>query len=368
VLAVLVVAGAALLPGATVTITPATQAVGPRAYQLQMPIAGRQSGELRATSPGTATGVRLEQIAATGTVTFFNWSLVAVPVEQGTQVSVGGSIAFTTVGRVVVQRGRFNGTTLTPGQGNVGVVAVAPGPAGNVAAAAIDTVDDASARSKLRGSPDNPNRLVTNTEPTAGGLEKPHPVILQSDVDAAVTATQADLRSQVAAALAGQPDRFFAGPPAAEIPQIVIPPDLVGKEDQPTFELTGTLAFDRPYVQQADVQAAARGKLLTDATAPPVGMTVLPASIVIELGAASAAGDTITIAVSVRAAAAAAIDEVVVRDQVAGMTRDEARAALLSRGQVAIDLWPGWLDRLPRIPFRISVVTGLPPPAASPSP
>ena len=212
------VVAAALLPGATVTITPATQPVGPKAYQLQLPVAGHQTGNLSVTSPGTATGVRLEQIAATGTVTFFNWNIVAVPVEQGTQVSVGGTIAFNTVERVVVQRARINGTTITPGQGNVGVVAVAPGPAGNVAAAAIDRVDDAGVRSKLRGSPDNPNRLVTNMEPTAGGLETPHPVIQQSDVDAAVAALQADLASQLAAALAGHPDRFFAGPPSGRDP------------------------------------------------------------------------------------------------------------------------------------------------------
>ena len=95
---------------------------------------------------------------------------------------------------------------------------------------------------------------------------------------------------------------------------------------------------------------------------------MLPESIAIELGAASASGDVMTIAVSVRAAAAAAIDKVAVRDQVAGMTKAEATAALASLGQVEIDLWPGWLDRLPRIPFRISIETGLPAPVASPSP
>ncbi len=365
-LLVALVVAAALLPGATVTIMPATQPVGPKAYQLQLPVAGHQAGQLSVTSPGTATGVRSDLVAATGTVTFFNWNTVAVEVPKGTQVSAGGTIAFTTTDRIVVPRGTF--VQQKPGQRSAGVVAVAGGPSGNVAAQAIDTVDNASVRSSLRGLPDNPNRLVTNPEAAAGGLETPHPVIQQLDVDAVVTAIQKDLAAQLTAALAAHPDRFFAGQPAAEIPQIVIPPDLVGRQDQATFDLTGTLAFDRSSVLKTDVEAAAREKLLTDATAPPAGTTVLPESIAIELGAASASGDVMTIAVSVRAAAAAAIDKVAVRDQVAGLTKPEAQARLAGLGQVQIDLWPGWLDRLPRIPFRISIETAVQAPAASPSP
>ena len=361
------VVAAALLPGATVTITPATQPVGPKAYQLQLPVAGRQSGELSATSHGSATGTRSDLVAATGTVTFFNWNTVAVEVPKGTQVSTGGTIAFTTTDRIVVPRGHF-APQQQPGQKSVGVVAVAGGPSGNVQAQAIDTIDDANVRSFLRGLPDNPNRLVTNADPTAGGLETPHPVIQQLDVDAAVATLKADLSSQLAAALASHPEWLFAAPPADETPQIVIPPDLVGKEDTATFDLTGTLAFDRPYVLKTDAEAAAGEKLLADASAPPVGTVVVPESIAIELGAASASGDLMTVAVSVRAAAAAAIDKVAVRDQIAGLTRQEAQAKFGGLGKVEIDLWPAWLDRLPRIPFRINVETRLPAPTASPSP
>ena len=60
-LVIFLAAGAALLPGATVTITPATQDVGPEAYQLHLPIADRESSTLDVTLPGTATGTRPEQ-------------------------------------------------------------------------------------------------------------------------------------------------------------------------------------------------------------------------------------------------------------------------------------------------------------------
>jgi hypothetical protein len=362
-----VVVSAALLPSATVSITPTTQAVGPKTYQLHLPVVGHHRDELSVTLPGTATGTRSDLVAASGTVTFFNWNTVAVEVPQGTQVSVGGTIAFTTTERIVVQRGKF-GPPAKPGQRSVGVIAAAPGPAGNVAAGAIDTVDDPAVRTLLRGFADNPNSLVTNLEPTAGGLETPHTVIQQLDVDPVVAAIQADLASQLAAALAGQADRLFAGAPPTEVPQINVPTGLVGTEDQATFELTGTLAFDRPYVVTADLDAAARAALEGDPTAAPQGTAILEDSIVVEAGAATVNGEEMTIAVIVRAAAAAAIDKTAVRDRVAGMTVAEAKAALADQGQVDIKLWPDWLDRLPRIPFRISIETVAPANAASPSP
>ncbi len=360
------IVSAALLPGATVSITPATQAVGPKAYQLHLPIAGHQSADIRVTRPGTATGTRSDLVAATGTVTFFNWNGGNVVVPKGTQVSVGGTIAFTTTERIVVPHGHFQ--PQSPGQKTVSVVGVAAGSAGNVAAEAIDTVDDASVRSALRLFQDNPNRLVTNFESTTGGLETPHTVILQSDVDAVVAGLQVDLADHLAGALAGQADRVYAGAPASEVPQISVPPDLVGTEDQATFELVGTLAFDRPYVVKADLVAEARAALDGDASAAPPGSSIPEGSIQVEPGTATVNGDEMTIAVTVRAAAVAGIDEAAIRDKVAGKTVLEAKAALADQGEVQIDLWPVWLDRLPRIPLRITILTVKPTDSASPSP
>jgi hypothetical protein len=45
----------------------------------------------------------------------------------------------------------------------------------------------------------------------------------------------------------------------------------------------------------------------------------------------------------------------------------EARAALSDLGKVEVELWPAWLDRLPRLSFRITVKTVAPAPGASPS-
>jgi hypothetical protein len=359
------IVGAALLPGATISITPATTAVGPNTYQLHLPVSGHDSAELHATRSGTATGNHPELVAATGTVTFMNWSGVSVAVPKGTQVSVSGTIAFTTIERIVVPKGHFQ--PQAPGQKAVGVVAVVAGLAGNVAAEEINSVDDSSVNFNLRGGfSDNKNRLVINVEATNGGLETPHTVIQQSDVDAVATAINADLAAQLAAALASHPDRVYAG--ATEVPQVNVPVDLVGTEDQATFELTGTLTFDRAYVMVADLDTAARAALDGDSGAAPEGTSILADSVRVEAGTATVNGNEMTVSVSVRAGAAAAIDEAAVRDKVAGKSRAEAEAALAGQGKVRIDLWPGWVDSVPRIPFRITVRTVAPGGGPSSSP
>lgn len=349
-------AGAALLPGATVRITPATVAVGPRAYPVLVDIAGHLTDQLHATKPGTATGQRPELVPATGVVTFFNRSIGSVEIPEGTHVSVGGMIAFTTTKKITVPGGAFFGD---PGQKSVDVVAVEGGTTGNVAAAAIDTIDDPNLRF---------NRRVTNTDPTSGGLEIPHPVIQQSDIDAVVAAIQADLAQQLSDALATEPDRLYVGAPDTEVPSVDVPVDLLGKEDTPTFELSGTLAFDRPYASRADVEATARSALLADASAVLPGNAILDDSIASDVGPPTVVGDQLQVQASVTGLAAATIDEAQVRDLVAGKTVEEARAALADRGAIEVDLWPPWLDRLPRLAFRISVDTVAPSASASPGP
>ena len=349
-LVVAVVAGAALLPGATVHIRPATTPIAPQSFPVETAVTGHLTQELQAAKEGTATGERLDQVAATGGVTFTNWSLVSVEVPQGTQVSVGGTTAFTTVKRIVVPRGKYDGKVLHPGQASVAVIAVDLGPAGNVAAGAIDTVDSPTVRAFLRGSPDNPNRLVNNAEPTTGGVETTHPVIKQEDVDAAVAAVKDDLQGQLDALLAQDSGRVFADAPETETPSVEVPPDLVGKEDQPTFELSGTLNVDRAFASRADVEARARG-----AIPAPQGKTIVTDSVVILVQGAAEQGDSLLVQVSVTAQAAAVIDEAAARDLIAGKTVEEARTALADMGEIVVDLWPPWLDRLPGLSFRIEI-------------
>jgi hypothetical protein len=351
-LILIIAAAAALLPGATVAITPKTVAVGPASVPVSVAVAGTVTGDLHATKQGTATGERAEKVAATGIVTFYNWNSVAVEVPQGTHVSVGGTIAFVTMQRIVVSRGKFNGP---PGSKSVEVAAVEPGTTGNVAAEAIDTIDDAGVRAFLRGFPDNPNRLVENREPTAGGVETTHTVIDQKDVDAVVAAIQADLRQQLVDALGSDPDRLYVAAPASEVPIIHVPPDLVGTEDLATFELTGTLHFDRAYASKSEAESTATSAFRALGGIVPAGTVIVEGSIAIRLGPATVAGDRIDVNASVSALAAIEIDEANARDRIAGMTAQEAQIELSDLGQVEVTLWPAWVDRIPRLTFRIDI-------------
>ena len=325
------------------TITPATVAVGTRSYPVQVDIAGHLRDQLHATKAGNATGQKPELVPATGVITFFNRSIGSVEIPEGTQVSVGGTIAFTTTKKVNVPGGAFFGD---PGQKSVAVVAVEGGTSGNVAAGAIDTIDDPNLRF---------NRRVTNADPTGGGSEIPHSVIQQSDIDAVVAAIQTDLRQQLSDALVAAPDRLYAGPPTSEVPTIQIPDGLLGKEDTPTFELSGTLAYDRPYASRADAEAAARSALLADPDAAPPGTAIVGDSITLDLGEPVVVGEQLKVDAAVSASAAAEIDQAKVRDRIAGLTVPAAKAELAPLGKVEIDLWPGWVDRLPRLTFRIDI-------------
>jgi hypothetical protein len=353
ILAILV--GAAILPGATVRITPATVAVTPQNFVVATDIQGRLAQEFQVTKPGTATGTRAESVPASGVVTFFNWNTVAVEVPQGTQVSVGGTTAFVTLDRIVVPRGKF-GAPIEPGRKNVQVAAVVAGEAGNVAASAIDTIDDASVRAFLRGFPENPNRLVENADPTTGGVETTHPVIQQSDVDAVVAAIEADLRQQLSDAMGGDEDRLYADAPEGEAPVIEIPDDLVGTEDTPTFELSGTLTVDRPYGSRSEVEQTARTRMVNLGGPPGQETVVLADSVTVVLHGVSEADGALQVQVTATALAALPINEAEIRNRIKGMTVAEAEAELAELSNVQIDLWPGWVDTVPVLDFRIDIV------------
>ncbi|TMB58186.1 MAG: hypothetical protein E6J47_00515 [Chloroflexi bacterium] len=362
-LLLVIAGGAAALPGATVTITPVSQAIGPRSYTVIVPIAGHATGNTEIQQTGTATDTHHDLVAATGSATFYNYSYVYVDVPQGTQVSAGGSVFFSTDAKVTAPPGTLTGSDppIAPGTVSVAITAVEAGLAGNVAAEAIDQVENKSVDRYLQGFGNQKGRRVSNPAATTGGDDTSHPVVAQKDVDDTVAALRTQLASHLDDLLAGSnADRVYAGPNADEVAQIDIPADLVGKEDAATFELTGTLAYDRAYANKADVEAAARQDLADDSAAVPAGMVVVDGLVTFEFGVGTVNGGQLTVPVTVRGVVHAAIDEGAVRSQVAGMTRQEAMAALADLGQVQVEFWPGWVDRLPRLGFRISVNTVVP--------
>ena len=188
--------GAAMLPGATVTIDPATEAIGPVPYVIEVAQPERLSGTAEASATVTATGEYQTLEPATGEVVLFNWTFFPQPIGAGTLVAAGDQ-AFATQADVVVPRGSLTAEgTIQAGEVTVAVAASAAGPAGNVGPNEIDTVLSQNADARLQGFPENGQRRVTNPEATSGGVDESGPQITQADVDAAVEALTADLRGR----------------------------------------------------------------------------------------------------------------------------------------------------------------------------
>jgi hypothetical protein len=357
-LVIAMAASAALLPGATVRITPATSPVAPQSFPVGTDTTGHATADLQATRSGTATGERPEQVPATGTVTFFNYSYVQVEVPAGTLVSAAGAVLFVTDERVLAPPGQLTGgdPPIAAGQVSVGITAVESGTGGNVGATAIDTVESRSVDRNLQGFSNQRGRRVTNPEATTGGEELIHPVIQQSDIDAVVAAIEADLQQQLTDALGGDPDRIYVGPPADEVTSIEVPPALLGTEDTPTFELTGSLAVDRAYGSRDNVVEAARMTMLSLDGLAGQDSVILEESISVAIHGMSEVEGRLDVQVTVTALAARRIDEAAVRELIRGKTIAEATAELDGLGDIKIDLWPAWVEKVPVLDFRIDIV------------
>jgi hypothetical protein len=369
VLAFLVVAAgaAAMLPSATVAIEPATQAVGPRTYELEFDDPAITSGTIDETVDGRATGTYPIQSPATGNATFRNFNIVAVEVAAGTQVSASSSgIAFLTTASVVVPGGTLteNGT-IAGGEAAAPIQAIEIGPSGNLTARAIDTIDSNRARNSLRGFANNTARLVINYEATAGGVDDTGIEVTQADVDAAV----AELRERLAAGMAQaivDSQGITVDQPAE--PQIDVPRDLVGRRDEAAFTLAGSVAYDRATVEPAGVEAAARQALDRDGDAVPEGHELLADTFSFEPGDPTRSGDAVTVPVVVTARSAPTLDEEQIRRDIAGRQLEEARAMLAPIGEVTISTWPDWVDAVPALEWRIEVTVAAPnAPAPGPS-
>ena len=250
--AVVALAGvvAAVLPSATVRIVPSVSSVGPVDYVVTLP-GQSDSGRLEGSLTGNATGTYNTGIArAAGTATFLNYSSDSVQVPKGTQVAAGDQV-FTTNKTVVVPATGF----FFAGRKSVDVTAAAAGTGGNVAAHAINRVVDKSLDDQLSSGFPQIGPRVDNQHATTGGTSKTGPLVTQADVDALVARIKQNLAAQLDSQIAGHPDRTYASPQQAEQAQVPVPAGTVGTKDKPTFQLTGSLAYDRRYVTADQINA-----------------------------------------------------------------------------------------------------------------
>jgi hypothetical protein len=374
--AVVVVAVGAwlLLPSASIVVTAREETVGPvnlliRAdptadapdADARVVPAERLSFELNATNTFTATDKRVEQTAASGSVTFRSYNTgSANTIPQGSVVSTEGGIQFRTRAAITLARARvvLPGTVL-PSSAKVAVDALQPGPAGNVPTNAINVVP----------AGENPEvTTVNNPAPTEGGTRAEFPRVAQADVDAAVEQLTIQLGTDFEAILA-DPSRtpasltLFPGTRSiAEPVPSVDPAALVGQEVA-TFELslasTGTVIA----VNTAPVETIAESRIRDRVAADH---RIVESSIRIDTGEPIVQGESVSFPVTARAAQVRVLDANALREQVKGKAVDEARSILEQYGEVTLSVWPDWVATIPTIDARLELSVG--PEAPSPEP
>lgn len=349
-----VVAGATILPAATVTIVPRTDPVGPVAYTVTIEDPERNRGTATATAEVVASGEYRIQEPATGTVVFFNWTFFPVDVPAGTFVAAGEQ-AFATQADVTVPRGRLTGQgTIAAGDAQVAVVAAAPGPAANVPAEAINVILDESLDDRLGGVPENPQPRVLNPAPTSGGLDESGPEITQADVDAVLETLRADLAGQVAEATAAEAGWVTVVEAPAEAVIEGVHEGLVGTRDEERVELRGSQDWEVVRVERDEVVARAEERFLADGVVGE-GREPLAGSIAVTIGMVRLVDGAVEVEVTVAADAASPVEPGDVVQRILGRGAAEAEAALADFGTARVELWPGWVTTVPTLEWRVEV-------------
>ncbi len=366
-------AGAYLvLPSATIVVTPVGVAQGP--IQLQVTadptatavdparlVIPAQQVPVPLTVNGTfpATGQKVDQVAATGTVTFIsNDTIDPVTIPAGTTVATGAGIQFLTATTVVTPRATVNGTTITPGRASSGVTAVAPGPAGNVAAHTITAV---------------PTRLqafqvaVDNAQATAGGSRTVTKVISQQDYDAAVKQLTTRIGSQLSGAAASPsaaPSGATVIPGTATLGDVVTAPasdGLVGVA-KASFQLTATATGTVLAVSEQPLDGLATSHLQADV---PAGWSLFPDSVRTSVSDPTVQDGHVTFTVTAQGERWHPLDAASLLAQVRGQSVSDARTILQQYGEVSIATWPSYVTTIPTLDARVTLTVAPPKRAGS---
>ncbi len=385
ILAVLLISGTGaavgyvLLPTATVTIRLASEPVGPITFTgtadpdvvavdaatATVP-AARITLPLSATGTFKATGKRIEEAPATGSVEWQNCDPSrSYTIPSGTVARTASGVGFTTTDGILVPVAILSGTPpnlrVKCQVRSVDVVAVRTGPAGNVAAGAIRVVP---------GAYDPGLVLVTNPAATSGGMREEFPKVVEKDVTAAMAALTAQLDEQLAG-VASSPPGMAAGATAypetarrdAPVPSEPAA-DIVGREAA-TFDLTLTAEGTVVAADPTPLEAIGAARV---AAAAPEGMQIREGSIRAEVGPGVVEGETIRYPVAARAEAVPDVTAAAVRELVRGKTPAEARDLLADYGSVEIVVWPDWASTITAIDVRLVVtVEGVPPAGPPPA-
>lgn len=369
--------GGQLLPAATIVVTPKVEPVSlsfdvtadpkvtapdPRATVVP---ATRPTFPLEATDDFQATGRKITETKAGGTVTFSNYDFVrSNTIPAGSIVATQSGIQFVTRQTVSLPPGVLQpDTTVTPSTEDSPVTAVKPGSSGNVAAGAIRVVppDENSVATR-----------VTNKSATTGGTHTEKVIVSQKDIDKALAAltTAIDDELEQIVTEPGQilPDLTVFPETKSRTTAVPSPdPKTLLNDQVESFSLSMTATGTITAVDESAVSTLATTRLRA---AIPSDHDLVKDSASVTVGVGAAQGNVIVFPVQ---ATAQQVRRVVAADLVVavkGKPLADARATLEAYGTTTIDLWPGFASSIPNYEFRIdlTVRTGVPIETASPAP
>jgi hypothetical protein len=366
-----------VLPTATITVVPHTQATQPvdltviadpnaTAVDMTRGVVPAQvvTIPLTATDTFNATGTKPVDATATGTVTFISHDTGrSHTIPQGTQVSTQTGVVFATTKAVTVPRAIFSPPT--SGRADVTVRAVVTGPGGNVPAGAIDRAPAAIEAALVNFS--NP---VSNAAATTGGTHTVIQVVQQADYDAALASLRVMLKTQLDAA-SQDPTNVPAGVTLIAASAVVgtttanqAATALVGKQKADfTLTLSGDGTIDG--VDQTQVAQVAAARL---AASVPSGFQLFPSTVQAQVGPAVVSGTQISFSASATGQMAAVLDQAALLAQVRGKTVGQARTILEAFGTVTIQTSPFYVSSIPDDASRVTVTVVPPQPTASGAP
>jgi hypothetical protein len=367
------IAAAIYLPTATIVVTPRPEAVGPVELTVSADPAATEVDAAGGVVPATAvsfpitvtdtfeaTGQRVEQTRAAGSVTFDSTNTLGpVPVPSGTRVSTLEGVVFTTTRDVTVPQAVFE--TGEHGTISVPVRAAKAGPQGNVGSGEITQVPALLTNQRVS---------VSNPKATAGGSRTEHALVTQQDVDKAEQALGVEAARQFAADVAaseGVPTEMTLFPATATLGAITYDPnpDSLVEDEVETFELTATANGTATAVDVSQVGQVAEGRL--DAGVAP-GASLVPDSIDIQTGDPTITGNVVTFPVTASASQIRPLDAEALKAEVLGLPLADAESILERSGTVTITLWPGFVTSIPSIDSRVTLtVDGDVTPSVAPS-
>ncbi len=280
---------------------------------------------------------------ATGSIVFINKGDQPVVIPEGTMVNTtaGTNIRFRTVAEVSVPAG-------AGGRASVGIIAVDPGPSGNVKAWSINAVEP----------PLDLNVNVINDEPTTGGTAKPVSIVTEEERAQlrllVVQRLEQESRSRIND-LVKEGEVLVPGTVRTEIVDEQFDPEA--EEKRQMLSLTMRLRIQALTFFEADAEAMALERLRSQVQP---GFQFLPETWRYERGEITLQDGQVKFNVSTSGVVVSVIDADSVRRQVRGKPLAEAEAALsetyaLARPPLVV-LEPEWARWVPWLTFRIDVI------------